>query len=65
MFFTIKEAAAQLGITYAALQGQIFQGRIPLPAMQVGSHRLFTSSEIEAARLILQRRRLERKAVRR
>lgn len=64
MFYSIKEAAAQLGVTYAALQGQIFQGRIPPPAMRVGSTRLFTPKEIEVARKILAQRHVERKAVR-
>ena len=64
MLYSVKEAAAQLGITYAALQGQIFQGRIPPPAIKVGSIRLFTPQEIEAARQILAQR-LERKGVRR
>ncbi len=58
MFYSVKEAATQLGVSYAALQGQIFQGRIPPPAMRVGSIRLFTPKEINAARKILAQRRL-------
>lgn len=57
MLFSVKEAAAQLGVTYAALQGQIFQGRIPPPAMRVGNTRLFTPKEIEVASQILAERR--------
>jgi excisionase family DNA binding protein len=65
MFYTIKEAANQLGITYATLQGQIFQGRIQVPAMRVGSRSLFTADEIQAAKLILSNRCPQRKEVQR
>jgi predicted site-specific integrase-resolvase len=46
----MKQTAELIGVTYFSLQAAIFHGRIPEPAMKVGSHKLFTPEEVENAR---------------
>lgn len=56
----MKETAADLGVTYSALQAAVFHGRIAEPTMRVGSHKLFNEKEIDDARKYFDARRKKR-----
>lgn len=47
---TMKETAEILGITYMALQSAVFHQRIEEPRTKIGNQKLFTPTEIEAAK---------------
>jgi hypothetical protein len=55
-FYTTKEAADDIGVTYAQLTSAMFRGSIKRPAQSAGRSVLFTPTELDAARQFFARK---------
>lgn len=51
--FNLRQTAEMLGVGYTYLWQSIKDGHVPEPKTIIGSRRLFSMEEIEAARMIL------------